>query len=130
MERDYDDTEAERERENVCHSDVTFASSADMQCLVSLSSTNTDKAARTKSHQMFKITAASSNTHLKFSAPLIESLFHLIAHPYNSLLQLINIINLLLIESVLQLKNQSYSIDDNSFVNKKTIFLKFYCVFF
>jgi len=87
----------ERERDNA----VTFASSADMQCLVSLSSTNTDKAARTKSHKMFRITAASSNTHLKSSAPLIENLFHLIAHPYNSLLQLINIINLLLIESVL-----------------------------
>ena len=49
---------------------------------MTLLSTNTDKAARTKTHQMFKITATSSNTHLKSFAPLIESLLHLTAHPH------------------------------------------------
>jgi len=56
---------------------------------------------RTKPHQMFKRIAASSGIHLNSFVPLIESLFHLIAHPPNSLLQLINIIILLFADSVL-----------------------------
>jgi len=64
---------------------------------MSLLSTNTDKATKTKSYQTFKITAASSNTHLKSFVPLIDSCVQqgLILYLHNLLFQL-NIINLLL----------------------------------
>ena len=59
------------------------------------------------SQQMFKITAARSNTHLKSFAPLIDcsvypALLQLFPHCHGTLLQLVDILNRLLVDSLLQ----------------------------
>jgi len=58
------------------------------------------------SHQMFKTTAAGSKTHLKSFAPLIDcsvypALLQLVPHCHDTLLQLVDILNHLLVDSVL-----------------------------
>jgi len=59
------------------------------------------------SQQMFKTTAARSNTHLKSFAPLIDcsvypAVLQLVPHCHNTLLQLVNILGRLLVDSILQ----------------------------
>jgi len=58
------------------------------------------------SQQMFKTTAARSNTHLKSFAPLVDcsvypALFQLVPHCHDTLLQLVDILSRLLVDSVL-----------------------------
>jgi len=59
------------------------------------------------SQQMFKIIATRSNTHLKSFAALIDcsvypALLQLVPHCHDTLLQLVDMLNRLLVDSVLQ----------------------------
>jgi len=59
------------------------------------------------SQQMFKITAARSNTHMKSFAALIDcsvypALLQLVPRGHDTLLQLVDILNRLLVDSVLR----------------------------
>jgi len=74
---------------------------------------NKHRQQRPLSQQMFKITAARSNTHLKSFAPLVDcsvypALLQLIPHCHDTLLQLVDILNRLLLDSLLQNNNNDH----------------------